>query len=141
LTRERPAGRRAAEQRDELAVSCAPLNPGVAAYHNAATVIRRRLINVRFAPESGPQRLITACRMSADSPENFWSPVQKDFCNNICHKPTYAAQQKAALLDHLVGKREQPIRELAGAARTAFLAKCKHEACRAQGRRIGWQAA
>src|SRR6266478_9613096 len=27
------------------------------------------------------------------SPENFWSPVQKDFCNNICHKPTYAVQR------------------------------------------------
>src|SRR5260370_1509607 len=39
LTRERPAGRRAAEQRDELAVSCAPLNPRVAAYHNAALCI------------------------------------------------------------------------------------------------------
>src|SRR5437016_11527502 len=22
------------------------------------------------------------------SPENFWSPVQKDFCNNICQEPT-----------------------------------------------------
>src|SRR2546429_7159316 len=25
------------------------------------------------------------------SPENFWSPVQKDFCNNICHEPTFSA--------------------------------------------------
>jgi hypothetical protein len=27
--------------------------------------------------------------------ENFWSPVQKDFCNKICHKPTHAVQQNA----------------------------------------------
>jgi hypothetical protein len=29
--------------------------------------IRRCLINVRIIPESGPQRLITACRVSAKS--------------------------------------------------------------------------
>ena len=28
------------------------------------------------------------------SPENFWSPVQKDFCNNICQKRTHAVQQR-----------------------------------------------
>src|SRR5262245_52916387 len=27
------------------------------------------------------------------SPENFWSPVQKDFCNNICQNRTHAPQQ------------------------------------------------
>src|SRR5947209_19485837 len=27
------------------------------------------------------------------SPENFWSPVQKDFCNNICQEETHALQQ------------------------------------------------
>ncbi len=42
---------RAAEQRDE-----------VAPFH-----IRRCLLNVRFVPESGPRRLITACRSSANS--------------------------------------------------------------------------
>jgi len=30
----------------------------------STSAIRRRLIDVRIAPENGPQRLITACRMS-----------------------------------------------------------------------------
>jgi hypothetical protein len=39
--------------------------------------------------------------------------VQKDFCNNICHKQTNAPQQTAFagcsdLLDHLVGKPKRP---------------------------------
>jgi hypothetical protein len=25
------------------------------------------------------------CERRVYGPENFWSPVQKDFCNNICH--------------------------------------------------------
>jgi hypothetical protein len=32
--------------------------------------------------------------------------VQKDFCNNICQKATYAPQQTAPLFDHLVGARK-----------------------------------
>src|SRR5262245_29275829 len=27
------------------------------------------------------------------SPENFWSPMEKDFCNNICQKRTYERRQ------------------------------------------------
>ena len=30
-----------------------------------------------------------------------------DFCNKICHKPTYAVQQTKWLFDHLVGAGEQ----------------------------------
>jgi hypothetical protein len=38
--------------------------------------------------------------------ENFHRAIL-DFCNNICHNPTYAVQQTGALLDHLVREREQ----------------------------------
>jgi hypothetical protein len=39
-------------------------------------------------------------------PENFRPPVQKDFCNNICHKETHALQQKPSV-DRLFCANEQ----------------------------------
>jgi hypothetical protein len=30
-----------------------------------------------------------------------------DFCNKICHEPTYAVQQTVMLFDHLVGNGEE----------------------------------
>ena len=54
------------------------------------------------------------------SPLNFRPPVQKDFCNNICHKQT-----SARLFDHLVGAAKQRLRYFEPEQDDFFEATCR----------------